>query len=68
MYVICPQKLTFKDVLEVLGSLQTNTLFELAEAVIDSNVGKILEITNEVYEKEGIEILNRELSEYLEIL
>lgn len=60
-----PKKLTFEDVLEVLGSLQTNTLFELAEAIIDSNVGRILEITNEVYEKgKGIEILNRELSEY----
>ncbi|HQC54374.1 MAG TPA: DNA polymerase III subunit gamma/tau [Clostridia bacterium] len=60
-----PKKLTFEDVLEVLGSLQTTTLFELAEAIIDSNIGRILEISNEVYEKgKGVEILNRELSEY----
>lgn len=61
-----PLKLRLEDVLEVLGSSETSTLYDLAKAILTSDIGKILEITSTVYSRgKGIEIFNKELSEYL---
>lgn len=41
-------KLTYEDVLEVLGATDKGNVLQLVEAVIDSNVGKALDTVNKI--------------------
>lgn len=64
-----PDGLTGKDVLDVLGASDSDTLNSIAEAVLSGNLKTLLSEINSVYDRgKGITTLNRELSGYFRTL
>lgn len=64
-----PQKLIYNDVLEVLGGSDFETLYTIAEAMLNSNIARLLEYTDLIYRRgKGISTLNKELANFFKDL
>ncbi|MGI6593775.1 MAG: DNA polymerase III subunit gamma/tau [Christensenellales bacterium] len=64
-----PQNLTYDDVLEVLGGSDFETLYIIAEAILNSNISRLLEQIDAIYHRgKGISTLNRELANFFKEL
>lgn len=64
-----PQNLTYDDVLEVLGGSDFETLYIIAEAILNSNISRLLEQIDTIYHRgKGISTLNRELANFFKEL
>ncbi|HHX49165.1 MAG TPA: DNA polymerase III subunit gamma/tau [Clostridiales bacterium] len=64
-----PEKLTYNDVLEVLGGSDFETLYKIADAILNENISRLLEHIDSVYHKgKGISTLNKELANFFKDL
>lgn len=60
-----PNGLKYSDVLEVLGASDFDTLYTLANAILEGNTATVIQKTEEVYAKgKGLTTLNKELAEF----
>ena len=60
-----PEKLTYEDVLEVLGASDFDTLYSLANGILSGDVPTVIAEAEKVYAKgKGLTTLNKELAEF----